>query len=303
MKKYAIGIDLGGTHLRFAIVSKDGKFLNYKKLDTPKESKKAWNLIKENIINIVQEKKVDFKKDILGIGLSIASPANPETGVVNWSKKLPFSGNFNILKTLKKEFKKPVFVENDLNAEALAEMNFGVLKNIKNAVILTVSSGIGSAIILDGKVYQGSNFSAGEIGHTIVNPYCRELLCNRGDTGCWEAFTSAKSLERRYFLKYKKKNEAKNIVRLAKNGDKKSFSLLKEIAYWLGIGITNIINALDPEIIVLYGDYLLETWPILEKDARKIIKERAFNSKISIKKTLLGDNGCLLGASLLVFNK
>lgn len=301
MKKYAIGIDLGATFFRVGLIDNNGKVLSLEKSSAPKDSKIAIKNIKRAIKNIINRKGLNFQKEISGIGLSIASPVNPQTGQVNWSKKLPFSGNYNILKDLKKGFRKPIFIENDLNAAALAELHFGSLKGKKNGIILTVSSGIGSGIILNGSLYRGSNFSAGEVGHIVVNPLSKELFCNRGDTGCWEAFASAKSVERRYFLKYKKRKTAKEIVALAKKGDKKSLKILKEAAFWLGIGMSNVINILDPEVIIIYGSFFLESWPLMKNDILKVIKKRSFNPKIKILKTRLGDNGCLLGAGLLVF--
>lgn len=301
MKKYAVGIDLGGTHLRIGLVDKSGKILDLVKIDNPKNVKDIITTIRDKTFDLVKENSLNFRRNISGIGVAVASPVNPETGKANWSRKLPFSKNFNLLKILKKYFERPVLIENDLNAAALGELLFGGFKGKKNGIIITESTGIGSGIILSGEIYRGHNFIAGEIGHMIVNPLCRDLKCNRGHIGCFEALASAKSAEQRYFARYKRKLVAEEIVKLAKIGDKKSLKILKEIGFWLGVGITNIINILDPEVIVIYGDFFLNIWPLIQGDIKKIVKKRSFNPKIIFQKTKLGDNGGVLGAASLIF--
>ncbi len=305
MKKYAVGIDIGATHLRVGIVSRSGRLLSSRKFCTPKSTQSTIKTIKDSIKDLVSENSLSFRNDILGIGIAVASPnVNSNTGSVNWNPVFPFSKNFNLKDALKKIFKKPIFIENDLNAAAVGEMYLGELKRKKNGIVLTVSSGIGSGIVMNRDLYRGYNLSAGEVGHTILNPFCKGLRCNsRGDIGCWEALASAKSAERRYFLKYKKRLEAKEIVKLAKKGDKKSLKILKEITYWLGVGISNIINVLDPEVIVIYGSFFLSIWSLISRDIKKAVKEKSFNPKIIFKKTKLGDDGGLLGAAFLVFRK
>lgn len=301
MKKYAIGIDLGQTHTRIALVNKTGKIKVFRKLRTSDTSQGIIKAIKKNIEDILSENKLNFSKDILGIGVAVASPGvNPKDGRLVWNKSLPFSKRFNLLNVLKKEFNKPVFIDNDLNATVIAEAKIGCLKKIKNGVVLTCSTGVGAGIILNGDIYRGLSFNAGEVGHMIVNPLDREFACNTGHFGDPDGLASARSVEKRYFKKSKKRLEAKEIVKLAKKGDRKALKSLKETAFWLGITIYNIINILDPECIVIYGNFFLESWSLIKKELQKNI-QKSFNPKISVKKTKLGDNGGILGAAFLVF--
>ena len=302
MKKYAIGVDLGQTHLRVALVNKTGKLRAFYKLRTPDTSQGIIKAIKRNIEDILIENNLKLRQDIIGIGLAVASPGvNPKSGRLAWNESLPFSKNFNLLKALKKELKKPVFIENDLNAAAIAEAKIGSLKDVKNGVVLTCSTGVGAGIILNKDIYRGFSFNAGEVGHMIINPFDREFVCNTGHFGDPDGLASARSAEKRYFKKSKKRLEAKEIVKLARKGNQKALQTLKETAFWLGITIHNIINILDPERVVIYGNFFLESWPIVNKDIKKIV-QKSFNPKIPIKKTKLGDDGGCIGAALLVFN-
>ncbi|OIP22181.1 hypothetical protein COX95_03550 [bacterium CG_4_10_14_0_2_um_filter_33_32] len=304
MKKYIIAIDMGGTHIRTAIFDKDSRILSLESFHNSHsivDIKKIKDSIRAQSNNLA----IDINRDVDGIGIAIASPGvNPATGKVNWNKlTFTFPKNFNILNEFRKEFKKPVFIENDLNSAALAELYVGNLQGKKNGLVITVSTGIGAGIISNGFLLRGSNYTAGEIGHMFINDNDKELVCNRGDFGCWEAFASAKSTEQRYYKKYKKQISAKEIIKLAQKGNKKALSVLKDISFWFGLGLSNIINILDPEVIVMYGNFFLNSWPLFKKDVLKIIQKRSFNPSIKFKRTKFGDNGSLIGAANLVIHK
>jgi len=290
--KYAIAIDLGGTHFRIALVSSAGKILKLNKTKTPKKPTEIVSLISDFI------EQVD--KKIIGIGVAIASPLNSKTGEVSWTKRLSYPKSFNLKKELEKKIKKPIFCENDLNATALGEAVFGSLKKVGNGVVITISTGIGGGLIINKKLYTGSNFLAGEVGHIPVDTKSK-MKCNHGHIGDWEALSSALSVEKRYKEKTNKKKTAKEIVELAKSGDKISKKILKETSKYIGIGLSGVINILDPEVVVIYGSFFLKIWPIYNKEIKKYLFMRAFNKKVRFVKTKLGDNGGLLGVASLVF--
>ncbi len=300
MKKYAIGIDLGGTHLRTSIIDSKGKILALSKIKNLGNAKKILESIIGSINDIVKDTGLIFSKDIIGIGLSIASPnVNIKTGQVNWNKTIPFSKNFNLKKYLEKKLKKRVVIENDLNAVAFAEFHLGCMQD--NSIVIAISTGIGAGIVINGDIYRGKTFAAGEIGHMFISSNSNNR-CTRGDKGCWEALASGKAVEANFSKVYKQKMTAKDIVLSAKKNDKRSLRIIKDTSYFIGIGISNIINILDPEVIVIYGSFFLSIWPLVGNNIKKVIKERSFNPKIKILKTKLGDNGGILGAALLVFN-
>lgn len=302
MKNFVLAIDLGGTNLRICVVDKQGNIFSLKKIRTPKNEKLIVNEIKELAFEILNEVKISLK-NIKGVGVAIASPNVNPSGKVNWNKAtFPLKKSFNIKTSLNKYFKKNIFVENDLNAAALAEVFWGKLKGKKNGAIITASTGVGAGIIIDGKIYRGSTFSAGEIGHTIVNSHSK-FTCTRNDKGCLESLCSGRSAEQRYYDKYKKRIEAKEIVIMAKKGNTRCMKIINDISYWLGAGITNLINTYDPEAIVIYGSFFLSIWPMTKNNIKDVIKKHSFNPDIKIYPTSLGDNGSILGSASLVYQE
>jgi len=297
MKKQAIAIDMGGTNLRFALVDDKGRINHLSKKANPGNKKKLLEAIDQEISRLLR----NISKDaILGIGVSVASPnVNCKTGSINWNKEtFPYFGSFNLKKYLEKSFNQKVFIENDLNAAALGELHFGALKGRGNGILITNSSGIGAGIVIDKELYRGNSFSAGEVGHMMLD-LAGKNVCTRGDKGCWESFCSGRALEADYFRQLKEEKTAKEIVSLAKNGDKKSLKLLKPLGSYIGMGLSNIINILDPEVIIIYGSFFLEIWPLVRKDVKEFLLDRSFNPNVTIVKTELGDNGSLLGAACL----
>lgn len=299
--KYAIGIDAGGTNFRIGIVDSTGKIISQKKFQTPKDTDSFLKATSESTKEILSEAGLDTNKDIKGVGIAIASPLNPETGEVKWTGRFPFPKDFNIKEELSERLGKPVFIGNDMNVATEGEAEFGALRGVKNGVVITVSTGIGGGFLLDGKVYQGHNFASAEVGHMIVDPQSKEFKCTHGHTGDWEALGAATSAEDRYEKKYGKRITAKEITEKAKAGDKDCREILKETAHWAGIGLVNIVNLMDPEVIVIFSGFFNGLWEMFSGDIKKILKEKSLNPNVKFEPTQLGDNGGLLGAASLVF--
>lgn len=266
-----IAVDLGGTHLRTAIV-KNNKILRYEKKRTPKNET---DLIKELVKSIENL----MTKDIKGIG--IASPGPLENGIIKNPPNLPLK-NYNLKKTLRNKFKVKVEIENDANCVALAESKFGCKK--KNFFILTLGTGIGGGIIINGELYKGQGY-AGELGHIILHN--SEYLENLG------AWKRAKTLTRKYFKKQIL------ISDLAKMRDSRARKILEELSFYLGQGIASLINVFDPEVVVLAGGMREAGEKFLDR-----IKEQAYRYVLLPKKTPIVwskiKHPGIIGAGLLI---
>ncbi|SNX53846.1 ROK family glucokinase [Thermoanaerobacterium sp. RBIITD] len=314
MSKLVCGIDLGGTKINTGIVDDNGKILYSVKV--PTEAKNGpdhvINRIKESINDVL--KKSSLKIDqISGIGIGSPGPLDSEKGIVEYPPNLPGWVNIPLVDILHKEFDTNIKLNNDANVAALAEYLFGAGKGIDDMVYITVSTGIGGGAIIGGKLYNGANSNAAEIGHHSIN-FDGPRWCNCGNPGCLESYASGTSL-----VKFAKKAiesgrdtilknipmdeiKAENIFEAAKSGDKLSIELIDAEAFYLGIGIVNIMAFYNPKRIIIGGG-LSSQWDVLYDKMMKTVEERALkpNREIcDVVKAELGGNVGLMGAAALV---
>ncbi|MBM6837915.1 ROK family protein, partial [Clostridium saudiense] len=215
------------------------------------------------------------------------------------------------------KFEYPVFLDNDVRAIALGESLFGAAKRIDNFVAINISNGIGAGIIIDNKPYYGVDYSAGEIGHMVVEQ--DGSLCNCGNYGCLESVASNKSVERKVIRSIKQgvstllTNEVEDIEKIsirdisiaASKGDELSISVLKETARYIGVGISGLVNILNPKLIVLVGD-IFEQDKIMIKTLSEVVKKRGLRistENVKIVKSDLGENAAVIGAATLVIQE
>lgn len=307
MDNLAITIDLGASNLRAALISKNGKILKKISLKTPR-GKNAKNDIPKTIITLIKNilKKTDQSK-ISGIGISVGSPINQEKGEIVNPPNMDFK-NLPIVSILKKHFKTPVMLLNDCNAAILGEKFFGGAKNYKNMVYITISSGIGGGAIIDNRLINGKNGSAAEIGHFIIDTKYNLLCSCKKGFGHWEGYCSGNNLSRffNYWINLNKidyNNPVKNskdIFNRAKKADKIVLKFLQEVGEINGRGISNVIAAYNPEIIILGGAVVLNNKKFIIPQLKKNIDRFLPVPKISI--THLGDNVSLCGSAAMIFN-
>lgn len=302
-KKYAIGIDLGGTYMRVGLVSKDGELI--KKIKEPTS---------EGILDsIFQAVGSLFSDEIAGIGLGIAGLIGRENRRVLISPNLHIIEKIDIINEIKAKFKVPVFLENDANAAALGEMWVGAGKGFSNFVLLTLGTGIGGGIIYNRKLL---NVSA-EIGHMSINADGEKCPC--GNNGCLESYASVRailskavsiletgreSMLKEYFGGNFYKLTTEDIYKAALDGDSLARELLKNAGRYLGIGIANIINLMSPEAIILAGG-LTGAWDIYVQEAVREASRRALKElfdRVKIISSLLMDDAGVIGSAGLVFH-
>lgn len=309
-----IGIDLGGTNIAVGIVNENGDILFEKSCST-KAERSAEEVVDDmaNLtLEIIKEFKID-SNEIKAVGVGIPGLANKEGNVL-------FCVNLGwydvpLKKMLEERLNIPVYIDNDATVAALAEYESGAMKGCKSGVMITLGTGVGGGIILDGKVYSGFNGVGSEIGHMVVGE--NFYNCNCGKNGCLETFTSSTAI-----IKYTQKlltesNEAslirkeindnldklnaKIIFDCAKQGDKIAVLAVERLVKYLGVGIVNMINFIDPEIIALGGGVSHAGKYLLDLVVEEVNKNKFFKDLPSAKIVLakLGNNAGIIGAAMV----
>lgn len=310
--KYYIGIDLGGTFIKGGLVDNTGNIITQDQIPTERE--KGIDRVLSNIINLSKKllKKENIAThDILGMGIGVPGLTNSEIGEVVYANNLEWEHVF-IVAQLEKQMSMPVKIANDAKLAILGEAKFGCAKKYNNIVMLTLGTGVGSGIIIDGKLFEGTQFTGGILGHSVIVADGEQCSCGR--KGCLEAYISATALIRatkRAMLadKDSKMWEIGDINNVTgktafdyKDIDKTANTVVKNYIEKLGVGITNIANEFRPEAIVLgggicaQGDDLIQP---LQKYVDKEIFAKEKGPRVKILAATLGNNAGVLGAVAL----
>jgi glucokinase len=305
--KYVIGVDLGGTNIRAALIDKDGKVVNKAKAATGKDPLQVLFKLLESVF-------ADNTQEVGGIGIAVAGLIDRENGVVMRSPNVPALDGVKLRSEIADRYKTPVVVENDANAAAYGEKSSGAGKDVKNFIMFTLGTGIGTGIIFHDNLLP----VAAEIGHTSINTDGPQCPC--GNVGCLELYASATAIISNTIAELEKGNssilkdfnngnfykvKAKDIYNAALEGDPLARNVLREAGKGLGIGIANIINIMSPDAIILTGG-LMGAWNIYIESAIKEASKRALKElygKVQIIASTLGDDAGLIGAAHLISNR
>lgn len=312
---YRIGVDLGGTNIAVGVVDENLKIVGRAKMktNTPRPADEIFADIKKAVKTAVENAGISFD-DILSVGVGTPGSVNKITGNIEFANNLDFN-NVPAKQMLEARIKKPVFLDNDANCAALGEAVAGVGKGVSSFVAITLGTGVGSGIIIDGKIVGGVNFAAGEMGHMVIAVNGEQ--CNCGRRGCWEKYASATALI----------SQTKDAMRLdqdsimwqsvnnnidevsgrtafdaMRNGDSTAKKVVAQYIYYVSTGLINIINALQPEIICVGGGIGHEGEELLEPVRRHVERERysIYASKqTKICPAVLGNDAGIIGAALL----
>jgi len=315
-ERYFIGVDLGGTNIKFGIVSERGEVL-YKKLLSA-QAKLGRDAILNNL-NKAIEKSLTYadKKRIRIEGIGVGSPGtvNLESGKIEGScPNMPQMVNANLKRWLSSYFKFPIYVDNDANVMALAEFKFGAAKGYKDAFCLTIGTGIGGGIILDGKLFHGSNFAGAEFGHMSICYNGRKCRC--GGIGCLETYASApamvkdtkrllhrnrKSIVHKLIKEDLNRLTAEVIFQAERKGDALASGVINQACAYLGAGIASAVNLLNPQVVVIGGG-VSEGGKSFIRRIENEVTTRAFPSatrKLKVVKAKLGNDAGFIGAAIL----
>ena len=304
-------IDVVITNLSAEIILKKSIEINEERYDYDFVFKELVKLINE----VIECSKIE-KEKILGAGVALHGIVNARTGMSIYS---PYYGwkEINIKEALENELNLGVYVDNDVRAMALGESWFGITKDISNFVTLNISNGIGAGIIINNKPYYGVDFSAGEIGHIVVEGDGDK--CNCGNYGCLETVASNNNITKKAIKLIKQGTNSvlkelkadinqltiEDISEAAKLEDELAISIIKEAARYIGIAITNLINILNPTSIVVVGEIFENTFYAIET-LNEIVKNRGMklsSENLRIIKSILGRDSAVVGATTLVIQE
>ena len=312
--KYYIGIDLGGTNIKAGVVNENYEIIAKATTKTllPRPAEEICADMAKVSLEAVEQAGLTLD-DIESVGIGTPGTANSETGIIEYSNNLGFL-NLPVVEIMQKHIDKPVYVENDANAAAYGEYVAGAAKGANDAVCITLGTGVGGGIIINGKIYSGFNFAGAEIGHTVVDPNGPECTCGR--KGCFEVFSSATGLVRmtkEAMLEDKSsvmwqmneedgKVSARTAFNAMRAGDRAGKAVVDKYIKYLACGITNTINIFQPDILCIGGGVCNEGDPLLlplkEIVAKEVYtKNSAKNTEIVIAK--LGNDAGIIGAAFL----
>jgi len=312
-RDYIIGVDMGGTNIRSAAVSREGEVLLI--LRAPARAKGSAAEAVANIAGQVVAVQEAARRVGLGraltIGIAVPGLVDPRTGVVYAAPHVKAWRKFPLRRELQRILKRRIVVENDANAWALGEYRRGAARGCKNVVLLTLGTGVGGGIIVDGKLVHGRSGMAAELGHVCIVP--DGMACDCGARGCLEAYVSSSGLcgllkQRlrceeaqfpREYLDRDSEFSARGLMRAARGGDPLAIEMFEVAGRYLGVALASFINIFNPEMIVIGGG-VAGALPLMRPLMMRAVKSHAFAAAAAqtrIVKAALGRNGGVVGAA------
>jgi len=309
-----IGVDLGGTNLRAAVLNHEGDILSKHKEST-RAAEGRVKVVARLIENIRRQRELAVHEghEVAAVGVGAPGVIFGDKGIVVKSPNFPDWNNLPLKAELETALTLPVFIENDANAAALGEQWRGAGRDIGSMILLTLGTGVGGGIVLDNKIWHGADGMAGEIGHMTLVPEGRQCSC--GNTGCLEMYASSRGIVQTYCEELIKRAPrdadrhgditSEQIYQAAREGDGLALRVMKDMGRMLGIGIANLINIFNPEMIVIGGG-VRDAWPLFIDATREEIRKRAFEApaeRTAIMPSLLGDDAGMVGAAAVALQR
>ncbi len=318
MIRAALGIDIGGTNTDFALVDRDGKILVEDRISTKsfKEVEVYLGALNEKVR--LACRRLPDKCDVVGIGIG-APMGNINKGTIEQSADLPWKGIVPLAELIKVHTKLPVLVTNDANAAAIGEMVYGGAQGMKNFVVITLGTGLGSGFVVNGELLYGEDGFAGEVGHTIVRPGRTNRECGCGRLGCLETYVSATGITRTLqkiladsikpsTLRSYSPNDmtSMHISEAALAGDELALLAFEHTGEMLGFKLADMVAHTNPEAIFLFGGLALSKGLIFEP-AKRHFEENLlsiYKDKVKLLPSQLNSrNAAVLGSSALAWDQ
>jgi glucokinase len=312
-KNIVIAGDLGGTNLRMAAVDRSGKVLHRTKRATPRTDRA------EEIMRLIVEAAEDClanleegKECVAAIAVAAPATVNARDGVILKAPNVPALDGFRITANIEDELNLKAILENDANAAAVGESWIGASAGYRNSIMITLGTGVGGGIIIDGNILRGPDGTAGEVGHVCVEPLGEPCGC--GSRGCVEQYSSATAIVRqtqelasqypRSELSNRARLTAMDVFIAGKAGDELALEVFRRQGFYLGIALAGLINVLNPEIIVIGGG-AADGWDLFMPHLEEQIEKRTYREprmRVVFRKALLGDDAGIIGAAKLAFD-
>ncbi len=303
MAEYSIGVDLGGTNLRAAAISKDGKILDKVSVDTNAAGGRE-AVIHDIVQSITELRTKQAGNRIAGVGIGVPGFILLEQGHILNSNNLPYLENFPVRDEIERRLGTPVILENDANAAALGEKWMGTGKDVDDLVLLTLGTGVGGGIISNGRVLHGFLGMAGELGHITVVPNGNPCGC--GNVGCLEKHASATAVEATAKLLALGDNlTSLDVYNLALEGNEAARRVFESMGCALGVALAMLVNTFNFPLYLLSGG-VLPAWDFFAPAMLAELSRRSFtfrNSKTRVERAMLGNQAGLYGAAYLPFQR
>ncbi|MBE6732435.1 MAG: ROK family protein [Ruminococcaceae bacterium] len=312
---YRLGIDLGGTNIAAGVVDEKFNIMGTASVKTnlPRPAEEIADDMKKAAFEAIKNAGISID-DIESVGIGAPGSINNQDGTISYSNNLEFY-DVDLGKMMSERLGKPVFLENDANAAAYGEFIAGAGKGTKNFIAITLGTGVGGGIIIDGKIYSGHNFAGGELGHTVIAMDGEYCTCGRN--GCWEAYASATALVRQSkqaMIRYPEtvmwklcgddinRVNGRTAFDAMRQGDKAGKMVVDKYINYIAVGISNVINTFQPEVLCIGGGVSKEGKTLTDPINDFVSGEdyaRTSNKRTVIKTATLGNDAGIIGAAYL----
>ncbi|PLS05384.1 XylR family transcriptional regulator [Neobacillus cucumis] len=299
---YSIGIDIGVdfincilTDLKGTIVFEDNQKLENQSSEEIKE------VLLLKIKNLIAQMP-DSPYGLTGIGVCVPGLVNTDQKII-FTPNLDWNYDLDLKAVIEQEFKVPVFIENEANAGANGEKEFGAAKNYENLVYVSVQTGIGVGIIINNDLYRGVKGYAGEMGHLTID--LNGLKCSCGNRGCWELYASERALFKSLPKNHQEMLSHQDIIHLANQNNPEILMALQNFGYYLGIGLTSILNTFNPQAVII-RNHIVESLPMVLNSIKNSVASRTYQqleNNYQLLTSTLGKNAPALGASSIAIGK
>lgn len=303
MTNITVGVDVGGTNVKLGLIDAQGCVVARSRLVTKSYISKPIQLIAaiaDAILALLKSYRFN-SKNIKGVGIGLPGLVDPSSGLVIFLPNIPGWRNIALGPHLQKALKVPIFLDNDVNVITLGEWRYGAGVGSDNMIGMTLGTGVGAGLILNGSLYRGPGFAAGELGHIPIS--LKGGKCNCPSFACLETYVGSKHLKTRAVKIFRRKNiELEDVFELAKQGNKRAIKFWEESGGFIGGALVGVVNLLNPTKIVIGGG-ISNNARFLFPEIRRHIKQRAMPVQAKMAKVVrasLGDDAGLIGASVLV---
>ena len=316
MTRYALAADLGGTQIRVCLVDERGGISQ--RYITPTEAHRGRDDVVERFVAALRRvASLAEPGSLIGVGVSLASPTDPETGVMYNPPNLPGWDGFSLKPVLEESLSLRTYLANDATLAALAEHVYGAGRGYRHMIYVTLSTGIGGGVIIDGRLYTGARGFAGEVGHMTIDR--NGPACNCGNVGCLEALASGTAVARlarerlaageaSVLLDKAGGNpeavDARMVAEAAASGDELAQAIMEGVATSIGVGFVSLLHAFDPGVIIVGGGLARSLQLLLPGIAREIEMHAMVHQRgrVPIVRSELDDEVSLLGAAAMAFD-
>jgi len=299
--KFIISIDLGGTNLKVALLDLSCTIKDKEVLSTRSFLEKDDLIlgILHSVNRFIKYNNLS-KAQILGVGLGLPGPVDAKAGIVHFFPNIPGWIEVGLRDILRKKLGLPVFLDNDAKLMTLAEYKIGAAKGLNNVLCMTLGTGIGGGLIINGKLYRGFNNAAGEIGHLPINE--KGLCCNCGSSGCLEAYVGNRRILAEAKKMFKRNISLEELSELAEKHNRMALEVWRKTGNHLGFALAGVVNLLNLDAIVIGGG-VAKAGNALFDNITKTLKEQAMSvqaKRVRILKAKLGSEAGLIGAAIMV---